>query len=97
VTNKEKVSQTNKAWVDKNDGIWTFYAAKRRCSLKNRTPSWANLSEIKRMYENCPDGHHVDHIIPLQGKFVSGFHVETNLQYLPASQNLKKHNKYIME
>ena len=97
VTNKEKVSQTNKPWADKNDGVWTFYAAKRRCALKSRMPSWANLDEIKRIYENCPEGHHVDHIIPLQGKFVSGLHIETNLQYLPASENLKKHNKYIME
>ena len=35
---------------------------------------------------------HVDHIIPLQGELVSRLHVETNLQLLPAHENLGKSN-----
>jgi hypothetical protein len=36
----------------------------------------------------------VDHIIPLQGKFVSGLHVPTNLQVVPSIINRQKHNRY---
>ena len=71
--------------------------AARRANLVLRTPSWANLNAIKEVYENCPKGYHVDHIVPLRGKTVSGFHVETNLQYLPKTENMRKHNHYSLE
>jgi hypothetical protein len=37
---------------------------------------------------------HVDHIVPLQGEFVSGFHTPYNLQVIPAINNLQKGNSY---
>jgi hypothetical protein len=96
INNKEKVKATNKNWIDKNIGIWNYYGAKRRAAIRQRTPLWACMETIKSVYRDCPKGFHVDHIIPLQGKKVSGFHVEYNLQYLTASENSKKHNKFLV-
>ena len=70
--------------------IWTaYYSAKLQ-----RTPKWADLDKIKEVYLNCPKGLEVDHIIPLQGKEVSGLHVACNLQYLTRSENSSKSNKF---
>ena len=60
----------------------------------NRLPSWADRKAIRAIYEACPPGHHVDHIIPLRGETVSGLHVAGNLQYLPAEENLAKSNRF---
>jgi hypothetical protein len=68
--------------------------SKRRARILKALPGWADLRRIEQIYKNCPPGYHVDHIYPLQGKEVSGLHVENNLQYLPASENCKKGNKY---
>ena len=53
--------------------------------------------EIAEFYRNCPKGFHVDHIIPLNGKNVSGLHTIGNLQYLLATENLHKNNKFTVQ
>lgn len=70
----------------------------RNSTYKNqrnlRVPSWNETELIQEFYNNCPEGYHVDHIIPLKGKLVSGLHVLSNLQYLTAKENLIKSNTY---
>ena len=69
-------------------------SAKRRAVKLQRTPAWADSEAMKFFYECRPAGCHVDHRIPLQGENISGFHIETNLQWLPAHLNLSKSNKW---
>jgi len=69
-------------------------ATQRRKLIKLQTPKWVNMDDIKQIYKDRPEGHHVDHIVPLQGDNVSGLHVPWNLQHLPREENLKKSNKF---
>lgn len=65
-----------------------------KSSKIQRTVPWSELLEIRSFYNKCPSGYHVDHIVPLNGKLVSGLHVLSNLQYLPAAENCSKNNTY---
>lgn len=73
-------------------------SAKRRAFLLRRIPPWADLKAIDQIYRDCRRisketgiKHHVDHIVPLKGRTVSGLHVAENLQIIPAIDNLRKH------
>lgn len=66
----------------------------RRAVFAKRIPPWADKDAIAAIYAARPAGHHVDHIVPLFGKLVSGLHVECNLQYLTANENMKKNRSF---
>ena len=102
---KAKELKRQMKWKEDNKGYVNHINNIRHVKQKQRMPSWADTDAIRKIYEDCaalnekhgPRSHHVDHIIPLQGKTVSGFHVENNLQILKASDNLKKSNKYVQQ
>lgn len=73
-----------------------FHTMKRHCARLQRTPAWADLDAIAAFYRGVPEGHHVDHIVPLLGKNVSGLHVLNNLQYLPKRENCSKNNRFVI-
>ncbi len=91
---REKAKIRSREWRKNNPGhrnaLKYMYIADRTL----RTPEWANHARIIEFYKNCPPGHHVDHIIPLRAKNVSGLHVDYNLQYLPAKENMRKNNRF---
>lgn len=91
---KEEKAENNREYRKNNPGKIRASNANRRAAKKQRIPFWADLDAIKEFYEQCPDGYHVDHVIPLQGELVSGLHVAENLQYLTPSENSRKHNKF---
>ena len=75
---------------------------KRKIAKLNRTPFWLNdgqLLEMQSVYKYCASlravglDYEVDHIIPLQGKTVSGLHAPWNLQVITASENASKGNR----
>lgn len=46
--------------------------------------------QAQTLREVLGENYHVDHIVPLKGKTVCGLHCETNLQILPAAENIRK-------
>lgn len=95
--NKEYARTYGKKYRRENPGKELAKARKYVLSKISRTPKWLTKEEIKemtRIYETCPEGYEVDHIVPLQGKNVSGLHVPWNLQHLTIEANRKKSNKY---
>ena len=78
--------------------------AKRRAAKMNRTPPWLGADDLWMIQEahdlallrakETGFAWHVDHIVPLQGKQVSGLHVPWNLQVIPWQDNLRKANSY---
>ena len=58
-----------------------------RARKYNATPLDVDRKLIKKIYEACPVGYEVDHVLALSE---GGLHHENNLQYLPALENRKK-------
>lgn len=95
--NQEKRREIGRKWSKNNRPKANAIAATRRARKKSQTPAWANLKEIARIYRECPEGYHVDHIYPLKSPVMCGLHVENNLQYLPALDNMRKGNRITLE
>lgn len=72
--------------------------------LQRSTPGWLtseDWSYMNALYDHAvfltkQTGikHQVDHIIPLNGKMVTGLHVPANLQILTQAENVAKSNRY---
>jgi len=95
---KQCVNINSKNHYKNNKEYYLKRNSTQRKRFVERTPKWVTSKElqaIQEFYNNCPKGYHVDHIIPLNGKNVSGLHVLSNLRYLTAEENRSKSNKYI--
>jgi|SRR2546423_2525570 len=98
--NPEKVRAAVQAWRERHPARTTALRMNRIAAQLQRTPPWADLTAIGAMYERAAlmskgsIQYQVDHIIPLQGRKVSGLHIAENLQILSASANHRKNNRF---
>ena len=96
--NIDKFKAYCKKWKQDNKERVCLHSKVRNSRVKTNTPKWAKIGpihqEIIEIYENCPKGMQVDHIIPIQNKSVSGLHVPWNMQYLTKEENVRKNNKF---
>jgi hypothetical protein len=103
--NQHKRAEYSKNYYNKNKAYYHAHSAKRRELCKIQTipmdkTQWFAIVEIyksaRRISQETGVPHHVDHIMPLNGKNCLGLHVPWNLQIIPAMDNLRKSNKVIL-
>jgi len=107
VANSEKLAARDAKYAKANPGKINAKTARRHAAKLQRTPPWLTKeqrAEIEAIYVLCAERtrvtgvpHAVDHILPLQGRTVSGLHIAANLQIITASENCRKHNKFVQE
>lgn len=97
---KDRVKAYQPAWRAANPEKWLARANRYRAAKLRAVPPWSDAEAIEKIYAECRRTseetwveHHVDHIIPLQGKTASGLHVSWNLQILPGKENQSKGNR----
>lgn len=75
--------------------------ARRELNLALATPKWVDREAVMAVYHAAKlrrlagENVHVDHVVPLDGKTVSGLHVPWNLQIIPATENIRKGNRML--
>lgn len=103
-TNPERAAEVSRKTRLKNKGRIVANKAKYRATKRNRTPHWLTdkdylvmrcIYSVAQMYtRESGEPWHVDHDIPLNGKYVSGLHVPSNLRIIRGVENQIKNSKY---
>ena len=99
--NKELIREKNKKYYKNNKAQTYLRCYKRRRNVAQQTPKWCDYNKLLAIYKKAEkmrdEGKkvNVDHIIPLNNKFVCGLNVPENLKIIDDSLNFKKSNKFI--
>lgn len=102
--NAKRCREQKRKYQKANPHVYAQINARRKAAKLKRTPKWLTSDDfwmMEQAYELAAlrtkmlgFPWHVDHIVPLQGKNVSGLHVPANLQVIPAVINRSKWNKF---
>ena len=100
--NRERIAAQRKQYRTEKAAKIAADNRARQLSKTQRTPKWLTeddmwlmqqayeLAQVRTAMFGFP--WHVDHILPLRGRRVSGLHVPTNLQVIPGADNCRKSN-----
>lgn len=91
----------SKRWREAHPHAKNADTNSRRRRVRERMPSWISPAQLRAFYEQAQRvtaclgiQHHVDHVVPLRGRKVSGLHVPENLAVIPQAMNSRKLNHY---
>lgn len=105
--NREVVRENVARFYRENPDKSAAKTAAYRASKMQRVPPWfgeldelavqeaTHLAVLRKRVTGVD--WHVDHVVPLRGKRVSGLHIAANLQVIPAVENLRKSNKLLTQ
>lgn len=102
--NSDMAKLASKLYRKNNLAKVNHWSRIRQCAKAQRVPNWVSTEDkwiISEVYDlaklrtKCTGIQwHVDHIVPLRGKAVSGLHVPLNLQVIPEIVNKVKRNYF---
>lgn len=102
--NKARILESGRQRRAANKHKVAALAAAKRAEKDQRTPKWLtkqDFADVRSIYAMANElsraygfPWHVDHIIPLKGRNVSGLHTPANLQIIPGVTNRKKSNLF---
>jgi hypothetical protein len=97
---RDKILERDRQWRQRNKHKVNAKKSRREAAKLRAIPKWADLKAIEAIYalaqkisKETGIPHHVDHIYPLMSKVMCGLHVETNLEVIPAAENISKGNR----
>lgn len=90
----EQEKQYRRTYYHNHKDAYYSRKAKRRALELQAVPRWADLTQIKTIYDKATTyGFEVDHIVPLKSDLVCGLHCWANLQLLDPAINRSKGNR----
>jgi hypothetical protein len=102
--NASRIVAYRRTYYAENRELYLAHAQARRAACAQATPPWFDEDmtwavrqayQLAALRQKMLGGKwHVDHQVPLRGKDVCGLHVPWNLQVIPASENIRKYNKF---
>ena len=102
--NVEKLALKSKAWRKANPEKCAAASSRNRAAKRQATPPWSEVEQIEALFckrnkqrKRHNKVFHIDHVIPIVNKRVSGLHCLDNLRLTRWRNNLCKSNKFDQE